>query len=58
MVIGSNTVHTKNGHSRGEIGILEEKICTRKINNYFIKHLKVKIEVIFKPLIRSCYKSK
>lgn len=46
MIIGSNAGHTKNGHGRGAIGILDESICTREINNYFINHLKGQIEVL------------
>ena len=37
MIIGSNAGHTKSGVGSGAVGFLSESICTRQINNYFIK---------------------
>ena len=37
MVIGSNAGHTKSGVGSGAVGFLSESICTRQINNYFMK---------------------
>ena len=39
MIIGSNAGHTKSGLGSGSIDLLSESICTRQINNYFIKVL-------------------
>lgn len=39
MIIGSNAGHTKSGLGSGSIDLLSESICTRQINNYFIKGL-------------------
>lgn len=37
MILGSNAGHTKSGFGSGAVGFLSESICTRQINNYFMK---------------------
>lgn len=42
MNIGSNAGHTLKGKGSGAIGLVDESICTRQINNYFMKGLAAK----------------
>ncbi|MGL5711565.1 MAG: N-acetylmuramoyl-L-alanine amidase [Paraclostridium sp.] len=40
MILGTNAGHTLKGLGSGAIGLLEESICTRQINNHFINYAK------------------